>query len=113
MLSRNVRAKLCILPALGQLLYFVSEQEENSSSSGFPGERPSSQPHQRSNWSIPSAVHVQICRCLKEGVGADVCIALVCFSGFPRGFESIEKVLNLKIGFQDLEKVLNLAKMTC
>jgi len=31
-------------------------------------------------------------------------------SGFPRGMESIEKVLNFKIGFQDL-KVLNLAKM--
>jgi len=26
--------------------------------------------------------------------------------GFPRGIESIEKVLNFKIGFQDLEKVL-------
>jgi len=32
-------------------------------------------------------------------------------SGFPRGIESIEKVLNCEIGFQDLEKVLNLAKM--
>jgi len=30
---------------------------------------------------------------------------------FPRGVESIEKVLNFKIGFQDFEKVLNLAKM--
>jgi len=25
-------------------------------------------------------------------------------AGFPRGIESIEKVLNFKIGFQDLEK---------
>jgi len=33
-------------------------------------------------------------------------------SGFPRGIESIEKVLNFKIGFQDLEKVLNLVKMS-
>jgi len=32
-------------------------------------------------------------------------------TGFPRGIESIEKVLNFKIGFQDLEKVLSLAKM--
>ena len=32
-------------------------------------------------------------------------------SGFPRGIESIEKVLNVKFGFQDLEKVLNWAKM--
>ena len=32
-------------------------------------------------------------------------------SGFPHGIESIEKVLNFKIGFQDLEKVLNFAKM--
>jgi len=32
-------------------------------------------------------------------------------TGFPRGIESIEKVLNFKISFQDLEKVLNLAKM--
>jgi len=31
--------------------------------------------------------------------------------GFPRGIESIEKVLNFEISFQDLEKVLNLAKM--
>jgi len=29
--------------------------------------------------------------------------------GSPRGIESIEKVLNFKIGFQDLEKVLHLA----
>ena len=35
----------------------------------------------------------------------------VLLPGFPRGIESIEKVLNFKIGFQDLEKVLNLAKM--
>jgi len=33
------------------------------------------------------------------------------FAGFPRGIESIEEVLNFKIGFHDLEKVLNLAKM--
>jgi len=32
-------------------------------------------------------------------------------SGFPRGIESIEKVLNFKISFQDLEKVLKLAKI--
>jgi len=32
-------------------------------------------------------------------------------TGFPRGIESIAKVLNFKIGFLDLEKVLNLAKM--
>jgi len=32
-------------------------------------------------------------------------------TGFLRGIESIEKVLNFKIGFQDLKKVLNLAKM--
>jgi len=31
-------------------------------------------------------------------------------AGFPRGIESIRKVLNFKIGVQDLEKVLNLAK---
>jgi len=31
--------------------------------------------------------------------------------GFPRGIESIEKILNLKIVFQDLEKVLNFPKM--
>jgi len=28
----------------------------------------------------------------------------LCMSGFPRSIESIEKVLNFKIGFQDLEK---------
>jgi len=33
------------------------------------------------------------------------------YAGFPRSIESIEKVLNFKIGFQDLEKVLNLAKI--
>jgi len=32
-------------------------------------------------------------------------------SGFPRGIETIEKVLNCESGFQDLEKVLNLAKI--
>jgi len=32
-------------------------------------------------------------------------------TGFPRGFESIEKVLNFKIGFQDLEKVWKLAEI--
>jgi len=32
-------------------------------------------------------------------------------TGFPRGIESIEKVLNCEIGFQGLEKILNLAKM--
>jgi len=31
-------------------------------------------------------------------------------SGLPRGIESVEKVLNFKIGLQDLEKVLNLAE---
>ena len=36
---------------------------------------------------------------------------LLVLSGFPRGIESTEKVLNFKIGFQDLEEVLNLAKM--
>ena len=36
---------------------------------------------------------------------------LVGKAGFPRGIESIEKVLNFEIGFQDLEKVLNLTKM--
>jgi len=32
-------------------------------------------------------------------------------SGFPRGIESMEKILNREIGFQDLEKVLILAQM--
>jgi len=32
-------------------------------------------------------------------------------AGFPRGIESIKKVLNFKIGFQDLEKVFNFTKM--
>jgi len=32
-------------------------------------------------------------------------------TGFPRGIESTEKVMNFKIDFQDLEKVLNFAKM--
>ena len=36
---------------------------------------------------------------------------LLLSTGFPRGIESIEKVLNFKIHFQDLEKELNLAKM--
>jgi len=35
---------------------------------------------------------------------------IVSYAGFPRGIESIEKVLNYEIGFQDFEKVLNLAK---
>jgi len=104
MLSRNTRAKSCILPALGQLLYFVSEHEQNSSSSGLPGERPSSQPYQRPNWSIPRAVHVQICRCLKEGVGSIVCIALVCLSGFPRWFEVLKKHWISKSVFKILKK---------
>jgi len=30
---------------------------------------------------------------------------------FPCGIESIEKVLNFKIGFENLEKVLKLAKI--
>jgi len=33
------------------------------------------------------------------------------FSGFPRGFASIEKVVNCETGFQDLGKLLNLAKI--
>jgi len=36
---------------------------------------------------------------------------VLMYAGFPRSIESIEKVLNFKIGFQDLEKVLNLAKI--
>jgi len=36
--------------------------------------------------------------------------SLITCTGFPRGIESIEKVLNFEIGFQDLEKVLNQAK---
>jgi len=32
-------------------------------------------------------------------------------TGFPRGTESSEKILNLKTGFQDLGKVLKLAKI--
>jgi len=31
--------------------------------------------------------------------------------GFPRGIESIEKVLIFEISFQDFEKVLDLVKM--
>jgi len=38
-------------------------------------------------------------------------MTLAPYAGFPRGIESIEKVLNFKIGFQDLEKVLNFAKI--
>jgi len=38
-------------------------------------------------------------------------ITLKVISRVPCGIESIEKVLNCKIGFKDLEKVLNLAKM--
>jgi len=33
------------------------------------------------------------------------------YAGFQRGIESIEKVIDFKIGFQDFEKVLNFAKM--
>jgi len=32
-------------------------------------------------------------------------------TGFPRGIESNEKILNCEIGFKDLEKVLKLATM--
>jgi len=32
-------------------------------------------------------------------------------SGFPRGIEGIEKVLNCEISFQDPKKVMNLAKI--
>jgi len=46
--------------------------------------------------------------------GERICSASICnrvHAGFPRGIESIEKVLNCETGFQNLEKVWNLAKI--
>jgi len=63
-------------------------------------------------WPVPSKGYVaseSSCKRLQGAYWLFECLSSHC-SGFPRGIESIEKVLNFKIGFQDLEKVLNFAK---
>ncbi|CAK8696805.1 serine/threonine-protein kinase ULK4-like isoform X2 [Clavelina lepadiformis] len=68
---RNVRAKLSLVPAIGQLLYLVSEQEEGGANNLTADEqRPPSQ--QRTNWCIPHVTYSLLTRCLREGEDAIV-----------------------------------------
>ena len=59
-----MRAKLALLPCIGQLLYLVAEQEDATLTSDDI--QPSSQ--QRNNWSIPSSTYSLITKSLREGV---------------------------------------------
>nr|CAB3267503.1 serine/threonine-protein kinase ULK4-like [Phallusia mammillata] len=65
---RTTRSKLSLLPCLGQLLLFVTEQDEGNPSVEVYQSRPASQPQtQKGNWSIPMATYNLISRCLREG----------------------------------------------
>nr|XP_033786342.1 serine/threonine-protein kinase ULK4 isoform X2 [Geotrypetes seraphini] len=51
---RNSKLKQCLLPALGELLYLIADQEEKKD---HPGEC----------WVIPSTAYTVLMRCLREG----------------------------------------------
>lgn len=58
---RNQRVKLTLLPALGQLLYLVAEQEEGNLCNTADEDK-------KGNWGVPSSTYLVINRCLREGV---------------------------------------------
>ncbi|XP_078085432.1 serine/threonine-protein kinase ULK4 [Mustelus asterias] len=51
---RNTKLKHCLIPALGELLYLVANQEEK-------------RPHSRDHWAIPSIAYTVLMRCIREG----------------------------------------------
>ncbi|XP_043575475.1 serine/threonine-protein kinase ULK4 isoform X1 [Chiloscyllium plagiosum] len=51
---RNTKLKHCLIPALGELLYLVANQEEKSL-------------HARDRWAIPSIAYTVLMRCIREG----------------------------------------------
>lgn len=51
---RNSKLKQCLLPALGELLYLTSTQEEKKE-------------HPRECWAVPMAAYTVLMRCLREG----------------------------------------------
>ncbi|XP_078519656.1 serine/threonine-protein kinase ULK4 isoform X2 [Lissotriton helveticus] len=51
---RNSKLKQCLLPALGELLYLTSTQEEMKE-------------HPRECWAVPMAAYTVLMRCLREG----------------------------------------------
>ncbi|XP_059508122.1 serine/threonine-protein kinase ULK4 isoform X2 [Stegostoma tigrinum] len=51
---RNTKLKHCLIPALGELLYLVANQDEKSL-------------HSRDHWTIPSIAYTVIMRCIREG----------------------------------------------
>ncbi|KAM5291977.1 serine/threonine-protein kinase ULK4 [Ctenodactylus gundi] len=51
---RNSKLKLCLLPALGELIHLVATQEEKTQSP-------------RECWVVPSAAYTVLMRCLREG----------------------------------------------
>ncbi|XP_067857918.1 serine/threonine-protein kinase ULK4 [Heptranchias perlo] len=51
---RNTKLKQCLIPALGELLYLVANQEEKRQ-------------HPRDRWAIPSTAYTVLMRCLREG----------------------------------------------
>nr|XP_039253337.1 LOW QUALITY PROTEIN: serine/threonine-protein kinase ULK4-like [Styela clava] len=57
---RNQRVKLALLPALGQLLYLVAEQEEGNLAN-------TAEEDKKGNWAVPSSAYMLINRCLREG----------------------------------------------
>ncbi|XP_072416499.1 serine/threonine-protein kinase ULK4 isoform X2 [Chiloscyllium punctatum] len=51
---RNTKLKHCLIPALGELLYLVANQEEKSLQA-------------RDRWAIPSIAYTVLMRCIREG----------------------------------------------
>ncbi|XP_038652527.1 serine/threonine-protein kinase ULK4 [Scyliorhinus canicula] len=51
---RNTKLKHCLIPALGELLYLVANQEEK-------------RPYSRDHWAIPSIAYTVLMRCIREG----------------------------------------------
>ncbi|XP_078395721.1 serine/threonine-protein kinase ULK4 [Cetorhinus maximus] len=51
---RNTKLKHCLIPALGEVLYLVANQEEK-------------RPHSRDHWAIPSITYTVLMRCIREG----------------------------------------------
>ncbi|XP_029445562.1 serine/threonine-protein kinase ULK4 [Rhinatrema bivittatum] len=51
---RNSKLKQCLIPALGELLYLIANQEEKKE-------------HSRECWVVPSTAYTVLMRCLREG----------------------------------------------
>lgn len=62
---RNLRSKLYLVPAAGQLLYFVAEQEQGIYNDDSDEKRPQS--NNKGTWSVPTTLYTLITRCLREG----------------------------------------------